>query len=130
MQASESPLTFDSADVLDRIDQMDDASLDRLAFGVIAFDSETRVLRYNAREARFSGLRAHQLLGQAMFTELAQCMNNYLVAQRFEDARAAGDPLDATVDYVLTWRMKPSKVQLRLLYAPDSALSYVLLRHD
>lgn len=65
-----------------------------------------------------------------VFTEIAQCMNNHLVAQHFEDAAAAGTALDMAIDDVLTWRMKPTKVRMRLLHAPGVALSCVLLRHQ
>ena len=55
-------------------------------------------------------------------------MNNFLVAQRFEDAAATGDALDATIDYVLTLRMRPVKVQLRLLAEPLATMRYVLVQ--
>jgi hypothetical protein len=55
-------------------------------------------------------------------------MNNYLVAQRFEDAAAIGDTLDDIIDYVLTLRMRPVKVRLRLLAAAGAAYRYVLVQ--
>ena len=54
-------------------------------------------------------------------------MNNFMVAQRFEDARTDGVALDATIDYVLTLRMRPAKVQMRLLASPNNAMRYVLV---
>ena len=66
-------------------------------------------------------------MSQPLFTIVAPCMNNYLVAQRFEDAAAAGTSLDATIDYVLTLRMRPLKVSLRLLGLPGQALRYVMV---
>jgi photoactive yellow protein len=122
-------LAFDDVDALARIVEMDDAQRDGLAFGVIGFDEHHIVRCYNAPESRFSGLAVHQVLGLPFFTEVAQCMNNYLVAQRFQDAGDTGTPLDATIDYVLTWRMRPTRVQLRLLCGPDSPLRLLLLRH-
>jgi photoactive yellow protein len=123
------PTIFSAPLALAFIDALDDAGLDRLDIGVIGFDHQCLVQRYNARESRFSGLPTAQVLGTHLFTQLAQCMNNYLVAQRFQDAQDAGVPLDETLDYVLTWRMRPTRVQLRLLGAPQSRLRYVLLRH-
>jgi hypothetical protein len=55
-------------------------------------------------------------------------MNNFMVAQRFEDALTSGSPLDVVVDYVLTLRMRPVKVKLRLLAAPKAATRYVLVQ--
>ena len=54
-------------------------------------------------------------------------MNNFMVAQRFDDAAANGSALDVTIDYVLTLRMRPTKVALRLLALPGQAMRYVLV---
>ena len=103
-------------------------ALDALDFGVIGFDQETVVCRYNEFESKAAGLRPQRVIGQPLFTAVAPCMNNFLVAQRFEDALESGAILDDTIDYVLTLRMRPIKVALRLLAAPGSAMRYVLIR--
>ncbi|MBU6257971.1 MAG: phosphonate transporter [Burkholderiales bacterium] len=123
-----SPPAFDSDDVLAALEALDDEALDRLDYGVIGFDADYAVSRYNATESRLAAMQRDTVLGQHVFASLAQCMNNYLVAQRFEDAAASGAALDATLDYVLTLRMKPTKVRLRLLAAPQAAQRYLLLR--
>lgn len=120
-------LAFDQNDLLERLDALDDAELDALPFGVIGFDAETAVRRYNAFESRCAGLAAERVVGHKLFTTVAPCMNNYMVAQRFEDAAAGAGTLDATIDYVLTLRMRPVKVKLRLLAAAGSAQRYVLV---
>jgi photoactive yellow protein len=120
-------LAFSQRDVAARIDALDDVQLDDLDFGVIGFDAETAVRRYNAFESKLAGLTPQRVLGSALFTAVAPCMNNFLVAQRFEDAAAAGTSLDATIDYVFTLRMRPAKVLLRLLASPGMALRYVLV---
>jgi hypothetical protein len=74
-----------------------------------------------------AGLAAAGVLGRPLFGVVAQCMNNFMVAQRFEDAARDRTRLDETIDYVLTLRMRPIKVKLRLLSLPDAALSYVLI---
>jgi hypothetical protein len=74
-----------------------------------------------------AGLGRHQTVGLPLFAVVAQCMNNFLVAQRFDDCQAASVALDETVDYVLTLRMKPVRVKLRLLYAPELAMRYVCI---
>jgi photoactive yellow protein len=104
-----------------------DDGLDLLAFGVIGFDADTLVRCYNARESRLAGLSPQRVLGHPLFTEVAPCMNNFMVAQRFEDALAAGVALDATIDYMLTLRMRPVQVKLRLLSVPGVAMRYVLI---
>jgi len=120
-------LDFDQVDVLEQLQAADEAALDALEFGVIGIDDQTLVRRYNAYESRLAGLSPQRVLGQPLFTAVAPCMNNFMVAQRFEDAAAEGSPLDAKVDYVFTLRMRPVKVKLRLLSRPGEALRYVLV---
>lgn len=121
-------VSFEQADLLERLDALDEAGLDSLDFGVIGFDERTLVRRYNARESRSSLLAPRDVLGRPLFTEVAQCMNNYLVAQHFEDAASDGAPLDTILDFVFTWRLRPTRVKLRLLWAPGRATRYVLVR--
>ena len=122
---------FDQPDLLFVIDAISNTSaeaLDRLEFGVIGFDAETVVTHYNAYESRAAGLSPQKVLGHPLFTVVAPCMNNFMVAQRFEDATETGSELDDTLDYVLTLRMRPVKVKLRLLASAASATRYVLVQ--
>lgn len=121
-------LAFEQADLGVAIQSLDDAELDHLEFGVIGFDADTVVRRYNAFESKCAGLTSQRVLGQPLFTAVAPCMNNFMVAQRFEDAASGDGALDATIDYVLTLRMRPVKVKLRLLAAKGMALRYVLVQ--
>jgi photoactive yellow protein len=121
------PLTFGQPGLIEHLDALSDAELDAVAFGVIGFDAESIVRRYGAFESRSSGLALDRVLGRPLFSVVAQCMNNYLVAQRFEDAAAAGVALDVTIDYVLTLRVRPIDVRLRLLAKPGIAMRYVLI---
>ncbi|CAN5138644.1 hypothetical protein BH11PSE10_BH11PSE10_20280 [soil metagenome] len=121
------PASFTDALLHHHLDEANDSALDALDFGVIAFDAEGIVRRYNSFESKAAGLSAQRVLGSSLFDVVAPCMNNFLVAQRFEDALAEAVPLDDTINYVLTLRMRPVKVQLRLLSEPDSAMRYVLV---
>ena len=120
--------SFDALSLLTQLDDLPDADLDRLDFGVIGFDENDNVTRYNAIESRMAGLSTQRVLGHGLFTVIAPCMNNYLVAQRFQDAQAAGQALDASIDYVFTFRMRPRKVRLRLLASPAAACRYVVVQ--
>ena len=119
--------SFTETNLQQHLDQADDGHLDTLDFGVIAFDAEGIVRRYNSFESNASGLSVQRVLGNNLFEAVAPCMNNFMIAQRFEDAREESVGLDDTINYVLTLRMRPVKVQLRLLAAPDSAMRYVLV---
>ncbi|MCA1245864.1 phosphonate transporter [Massilia sp. MS-15] len=125
-----STLSFSRPDLAEELDRCSPEQLDGLDFGVIAFDADTMVQRYNAFESQAAGLSPQRVLGQPLFTNVAPCMNNFMVAQRFEDAQEDGSMLDATIDYVLTLRMRPVKVALRLLAAPGGVFRYVLVQRQ
>jgi photoactive yellow protein len=122
--------TFDARGLADVLDASSQEQIDALDFGVIGFDADTNVQRYNAFESQAAGISPQRVLGQPLFTNVAPCMNNFMVAQRFEDALADGTPLDDTIDYVLTLRMRPVKVALRLLASPASGNRYVLVQRQ
>lgn len=121
-------LSFTTPGLYGPLSQLDQAGLDALDFGVIGFDSETNVCAYNRTESEAAGLTAPRVVGQPLFTNVAPCLNNFMVATRFEDAQDDHAALDVTVDYVLTLRMRPIKVALRLLAEPDAAVRYVLVQ--
>jgi len=123
---------FSDASLLDWLCTAEPARLDQLPFGVIGFglDAAAVVQRYNRFERESSGLAVEQVLGLPLFGQVAQCMNNYLVAQRFDDALAGGAPLDETLSYVFTLRMRPTPVVLRLLAAPDRMLRFVVVQRN
>jgi photoactive yellow protein len=100
------------------------AELDALPFGVIGFRPDTEVEIYNATESRLAGLSPDRVVGKPYFAIVAPCMNNFLVAQRFEDE----DQLDDVIDYVLTLRMRPTKVRMRLLKQAGAAMRYILIQ--
>lgn len=93
------------------LDAASDTFLNALPYGVIGMAATGEVEIFNATEERLSGLKREKLLGQPFFLAIGVCMNNYLVAQRFEDEAE----LDVILDYVLTFRMRPTPVKLRLL---------------
>lgn len=125
-----SPLSFDMPDLADHLARCAIEDLDRLDFGVIGFAADTSVALYNAFESQAAGLSPQRVLGQPLFTNVAPCLNNFMVAQRFEDARDEGVALDDTIDYVLTLRMRPVRVALRLLARPGAAMRYVLVQRQ
>jgi len=120
-------LEFAQTELLDQLLTLDASELDTLEFGVIGIGADTVVRDYNALESKMAGLSKERVIGHPLFTVVAPCMNNFMVAQRFEDAAAAGKALDLTLDYVLTLRMRPVKVQLRLLAGPSAERRFVLV---
>jgi photoactive yellow protein len=116
-------LTFGGITFAD-LDAADADSLNALLFGVVGLDASGRTQTYNICESRQAGLSRESVLNQEFFMTTGVCMNNFLVAQRFEDEPA----LDVTLDYVLTFRMRPTPVKLRLLQQPGGRLHYILVQ--
>jgi photoactive yellow protein len=114
---------FHTPDAQRQLDAMTVAQLDALAFGVVRMDHDGVVTFYNASEASVSGLSGPRVLGKHFFQDVAPCTNNYLVAQRYADE----PELDASLDYVFTFRMRPTPVRLRLLRSASSVHQYLLV---
>jgi photoactive yellow protein len=128
MKGADMKVDFADPHLVDVLATLPEAQLEDLEFGVIGFDAQGTVRRYNTFESRGAGLSPDRVIGHDLFTSVAPCMNNFMVAQKFEAAAAAHEELDTTLDYVLTLRMKPVKVALRLLAGPKLALRYVLVK--
>jgi len=123
-------IAFDQEHLFDELEAFEQTALDAVEFGVIGFDANTHVTVYNEYESQCAGLAKVRTIGKPLFTTVAPCMNNYLVAQRFEDALLDATPLDCTIDYVLTLKMRPVKVKLRLLAKPALPTRYVLVNRQ
>jgi photoactive yellow protein len=108
---------------MDQLSAATEQQLDELAFGVIGFDSNYIVTHYNSIESSSAGLSPGRVIGRHIFEEVAPCMNNFMVAQRFEDE----SELDAVLPYVLTLRMRPTPVSLRLLKSGGSEHRFLLV---
>lgn len=106
---------------------MNSQELNSLEFGVIGFDNDAMVKVYNETESRMAGLSTETVIGNDLFNTVAPCMNNFLVAQKFEDSIENNQTLDEILDYVLTLKMKPTRVKLRLISHPELNINYVLI---
>jgi photoactive yellow protein len=114
--------TFETV-AIDDLQSMAPEACDRLPFGVVGLDAAGVARVYNATESKLAGLAPDAVLGKAFFDAVAQCMNNFMVAQRFEDE----PDLDAIVPFVLTLRMRPTPVRLRLLASKSVAMRFILI---
>jgi photoactive yellow protein len=109
---------------LAQIETMGEPALDALPFGVIGLDTAGMVALYTAAESRYAGLTRESVLGRHFFSAVAPCMNNALVAGRLD---GEGD-LDVLIDYVLTFRMRPTRVKVRLIRAAGHPRRYILIQ--
>jgi len=106
------------------LDALTFEEFDALPFGVIGLTADGKTEVFNATESRLAGLPAETVIGKVFFLAIAQCMNNFMVAQRLADE----PELDASLDYVLTFRMRPTPVRLRLLRSASASRRYVLVQ--
>lgn len=117
-------MTFATATIAE-INGSDPDALDALPYGVIGLNEAGTVEIYNKTESRLAGLDAGTVLGRHFFTAVAPCMNNFMVAERFEEET----DLDETIDYVLTFRMRPTPVKLRMLKSSEVPRRYLLVQY-
>jgi photoactive yellow protein len=112
---------FDSPSLIGWLEAASPADLDRLPYGLIAMARDWTVMHYNRTESALSGLTPARLIGRPFFATVALCMDNALVAGRFERA----NELDSLVDYVFTFKVTPVKVRLRLLKSAGARQMYL-----
>jgi photoactive yellow protein len=106
------------------LDFLGKEGIDALPYGVIGLTNTSIVDVYNAVESRLAGLPREKVVDNHFFLAIAPCMNNFLVAQRFEDE----PELDSIIDYVLTLRMRPTPVKMRLLKNAADQRRYILIQ--
>ena len=97
--------------------------LDTLDFGVIGFNEACEVVVYNTYEASSAALRQARVLGKNLFLEIAPCLNNSMVAHRFDSE----SELYTIISYVLALRMRPVPVRLRLLKDSSASTRFLLV---
>jgi photoactive yellow protein len=116
-------LRLDSNDILTALEAASDEVLDSAPFGVVRMSPDGRVTFYNQFESNLSGLSSGNVQGRHFFTEVAPCTNNFMVAQKFENSAE----LDEALDYVFAFRMRPTRVRLRLLKSASTRSQYLLV---
>lgn len=116
-------MTFDDPTPLASLEALSDAALDALELGVVRMTTDGKVVGYNRWESERAGLAAPNVIGRHFFESVAPCTNNFMVAERF----ASEPELDAIIDYTFTFRLRPTKVKLRLLRSSAAAHMYLLV---
>ena len=115
---------FTETNLLGALESCDDTAFAALPFGAIAMMADGTVVRYNDYESSRSGLSPANVIGKNFFHEVALCINNDKVGRRL-----LSEPLlDLRMPYVMTFRMKPRRVELRLLRSPAAHHMYLLLQ--
>jgi photoactive yellow protein len=111
-----------------RVDDLSDAELDALAFGVISLDDEGTVLRYNLYESRLARLDRHQVVGRNFFSEVAHCARTEAFEGRFRafTKRPAAGEVDC-FDFVFDFKFGAQHVHIELVRAAAAPRWYLFV---
>lgn len=120
-------IVFDEKNIAQMLPKMSVEELNALDFGVTGLDNDGMVTSYNNYLVNLSGVSIQKAMGYHYFSNVAPCMNNFMVAQKLEDAIDEKIQFDETINYVLSVRMKPTRVKLRIIHDSNTSVSYILI---
>jgi photoactive yellow protein len=100
------------------LDSASRADLDALSFGAIEVDDDGAVVFYNRYESEFTGFAPGDVVGRSFFTDVAPCTHNPLFFGRFR-AGLEEEEYDASLRYTLTYRLRPTLVNVRIVRYND-----------
>ena len=118
------PGPFTEPELFDWLSTATAVELDTLPYGVIAMSLDGTVEAYNLAESKLAGLTPERVIGKNFFSSVAPCTNNFMVAHRFQTEA----DLDVVIDYVLTLRMTPRKVHMRMLRRHDASRMFLVIQ--
>jgi photoactive yellow protein len=110
------------------VDDLDDASLDELPFGVVCLASDGLILRYNVAEGRLARLDPSTVVGRNFFTDVAPCTYTeefYGRFRAFADGKTSGASLRFA--YVFDFKFGAQNVEIELVRAADAPRFYLLI---
>jgi photoactive yellow protein len=111
-----------------RVDDLSDAELDALAFGVICLDVEGTILRYNLYESRLARLDRNQVIGRNFFNEVAPCTHCEAFEGRVRAFAARGSEAGVErFDFVFDFKFGAQTVTVELIRAADAPRFYLFV---
>jgi photoactive yellow protein len=117
-------MEFEDVSLVDFLKKARPEELDQLPYGVVEFDDRNIIRNYNKTESGFSGLEKDSVLNRHVFTEVIPCMNNYLVALKFEEK----DEIDEVLPYILSFKVKPTMVDIRLIKCHGLGRNFIIIK--
>tara|TARA_R110001592_G_scaffold17518_2_gene73731 strand:- start:24366 stop:24737 length:372 start_codon:yes stop_codon:yes gene_type:complete len=118
-------LKLEQQDLFQALEALDNDAYDELDFGLIKMDRKGHILAYNKWEAQLAANNQEAVIGKNFFTQIAPCTNNFMVSEKYGLFQGQ---LDETMDYVFTYRIKPTPVRLRLLAHESSNNQYLAVQ--
>ena len=108
--------------------QLSGEAIDLLPHGFIELDSDGTVLRVNEYEESRTGLNPDRLNGRNFFSELADCLIEHGIADRYSNLVALGAEGRFTETVRFGYRGVERYVRMVVLYSAEQARGFVLLR--
>ena len=118
-------LQLEQQDLFQALESLENDAFDELDFGLVKMDRKGNILAYNKWEAQLAANNQAEVIGKNFFTQIAPCTNNFMVSEKFGLFK---DQMDETMDYVFTYRIKPTPVRLRLLAKDSSSHQYLAVQ--
>ncbi len=107
------------------LDDLDDAALDALPFGVVCLGEDNRVLRMNRTESEASGIQRWRAMGRDFFRDVAPGPTNRALADAVA-AFSTGGAAKTQLHHVFQRRRGADKTQIELHREHDRV--YLLIR--
>lgn len=120
-------VAFGKSDVENVLAKMDDAQLNKLAFGAVEVDASGRIIKYNAVEGAITGRDPKTVVGKNFFTEVAPCTNRPQFKGVF-DAGVRSNDLNTLFEYVFDHQMKPTKVRIHMKRAISGSTYWIFVK--
>jgi photoactive yellow protein len=111
------------------VDELSDAELDALPFGVICLDEDGTILRYNLYEARLARLDRNQVLGRNFFRDVAPCTTTDAFEGRYRRAVAAGSAATPErFEFLFDFKFGSQHVDVEIGRAPAAPRYYMIVK--
>lgn len=117
-------VSFSDEDIFPILEQSSAKSFDEWDFGVVRMDKNGLIKAYNKYESELAHIDQNEAIGKNFFTQIAPCTNNFMVATKYTQANENRDEI---LDYMFTYRIKPTRVRLRLLINLEAENQYLLV---
>lgn len=106
------------------LDELDDAALDALPFGVVCLDEEMKVLRMNRTESEKSGIQRWRAVGREYFRDVAPLPTNRALAEHVA-AFAQGD---APARFSHTFHRRAGADETQIELRKESGRVYLVIK--
>lgn len=117
---------FDDEELGNALSTLSEEALDNAPFGIVRVDDDGVVRFYNQYESQLAEVEPEDAIGRNFFTQLAPCSSNRLFHGRFKKGVQKGG-LDERFSYTLTYKMRPTLVQVRM-YRDQQNQNWILIR--